>query len=560
MFDRTILNLTLSNYRNMALLSIQFIRINIRKNRSLYHLCCFAFIKKTWYAIPINLLPTCPDNQEVFPLLKLLVYLIPVIISVWTGQSFAADKTDLNRSPAENHIIDIGSRLELFSDKFLIAKMKNTRLVLHQPEDRGPILFFDRPWEGIFSGYCTVIRSADQFQLYYRGLNSAGEDGRREETTAYAESNDGLLWQKPTLKLYELDGIWDNNVVLADATPVSHNFSPFLDTKKDISADQKYKALGGNEKSGLIAYVSADGIHWRKLQEKAVFTKGKFDSQNVAFWSESEQAYLCYFRTWTGKDYGGFRTVSRTTSKDFITWTEPVQMTYGDTPPEHIYVNQTAPYFRAPHIYIALAARFMPGRQVLSDEQAKDIGVNPGYFKDCSDVVLMTSRGGNVYDRTFMEGFINPGIGPQNWVSRSNYPALNIVQTGPAEMSLYVNKDYAQPSAHINRYALRLDGFASVYGPYAGGELLTKPLRFNGNHLVINYVTSAAGAIQVELLDELNQPFPGFSLDESQIIIGNEIERIVSWKNGSDIGNLIGKTVSLRFVMKDAHLYSLRFK
>ena len=70
----------------------------------------------------------------------------------------------------------------------------------------------------------------------------------------------------------------------------------------------------------------------------------------------------------------------------------------------------------------------MPNRQVLTPEQARAINVDPGYFKDCSDGVLLTSRGGDRYDRTFMEGFINPGIGPENWVSRTNYPALGVVR------------------------------------------------------------------------------------------------------------------------------------
>jgi len=70
----------------------------------------------------------------------------------------------------------------------------------------------------------------------------------------------------------------------------------------------------------------------------------------------------------------------------------------------------------------------------------------------------MTTRGGSVYNRTFMEGFITPGIGLKNRVSRTNYPALNVVQTGPSEMSVFVNQDYAQPSAHLHRYSMRLDG------------------------------------------------------------------------------------------------------
>ena len=99
-------------------------------------------------------------------------------------------------------------------------------------------------------------------------------------------------------------------------------------------------------------------------------------------------------------------------------------------PPEHLYTHQTSPYFRAPHIYVAIGARFMPRRQILTDEQAKELNVDPDYFKDCSDAIFMTTRGGDVYDRTFMEAFIRPGIGFDNWVSRSNYPALNVVQTG----------------------------------------------------------------------------------------------------------------------------------
>jgi hypothetical protein len=119
--------------------------------------------------------------------------------------------------------------------------------------------------------------------------------------------------------------------------------------------------------------------------------------------------------------------------------------------------------------------RFMPGRQVVSDAEARRLKVAPRFYKDCSDAILMTSRGGNVYDRTFMESFMRAGIGLQNWLSRSNYPALNVVQTGPAEMSIYVNQEYAQPTAHLRRHSLRLDGFASVCAPYAGGEMITKP-------------------------------------------------------------------------------------
>jgi hypothetical protein len=460
----------------------------------------------------------------------------------------------------ESELIGIGSRRELFVDSYLIERLEGVRLVLHHPRDEGAVLKFDEPWEGPFCGYCTVIKDGDKYRFYYRGLPEAGKDGSEREVTCYAESPDGIHIIKPKLNLFAVKGSKSNNVILAGAAPVHHNFSPLLDTKAGIPEEQRYKALGGTQKSGLIAYVSSDGIHWKKFRDEPVFTKGLFDSQNVAFWSESEQRYLCYFRTWTGTGYSGFRSVGRTTSTDFLNWTEPEQMSFGDTPLEHIYTNQTHPCFRAPHIYISIAARFLPGRQILSDKQAKKVNVNPNYFKDCSDAVLMTSRGGNIYDRTFMEGFIRPGIGLQNWVSRSNYPALNVVQTGPAEMSLYVQHDYAQPTAHLRRYSLRLDGFASIYAPYKGGAITTKPFTFTGKNLLLNFATSAPGFIKVEIQDADGKPIPRYSLQDAKELIGNYIEHAAAWRHGTDVSPLSGRPIRLKLVMKDANLYSLQFR
>jgi len=462
-------------------------------------------------------------------------------------------------SAKEPEHIYIGSRRELFVDSYLIADLDGAHLRLHDPRDEGPVLRFDEPWEGPFCGYVTVIKDRDKYRFYYRGLPKAGRDGSSSETTCYAESTDGIHIVKPRLNLFTVDGLKSNNVILAGAAPVHHNFSPFLDTRPGVPEDKRFKALGGTQKSGLIAYISADGIRWRRLQQEPVFTKGLFDSQNVAFWSDAEQCYLCYFRTWTGAGYRGFRSVSRTTSKDLLHWSDPEQMSFGDTPREHIYTNQTHPYFRAGHIYLAIAARFLPGRQVLSDEQARRVNVNPNYFKDCSDAVLMTSRGGNIYDRTFMEGFIRPGIGLQNWVSRSNYPALNVVQTGPDEMSLYVQHDYAQPSAHLRRYSLRLDGFASVDALYAGGSMTTRPFIFRGKELLLNFATSAPGFIRVEIQDAAGKPIAGYSRKDSQELIGNYIEHPASWRGRTDVSVLAGRPIRLHFLMKDADLYSIVF-
>lgn len=466
---------------------------------------------------------------------------------------------------AEQDVIEVGSRRELFVDHYLIEKMDNVRLILNRPRDEGIAFKFDKPWEGAFCGYATIIHHGDLYRAYYRGRPQGGSDGGTDEVYCCAESTDGVHWTKPELELYSVPGHAKNNIILADMAPVTHNFCPMLDSRPAARADQRYKAIGGTMSSGLIALSSPDGIHWKKIRDEPVLTKEMvpfkymFDSQNLAFWSATEGKYLCYFRVFEG----GIRRICRSTSDDFLHWSEPVLMEYrhqgAKAPVEHLYTNQTHPYFRAPHLYLSIAARFMPGRQVLSDDQARTIGVDPKYFKDTSDAILMTSRGGGIYDRTFLSGFIRPAIGFQNWVSRTNYPALNVVRTGPTEMSVYLNQDYAQPTAHLHRYSLRLDGFASAQADYAGGELITKPITFSGSELSINFGTSAAGSIQLEIQDATGLPIPGFSLGVAKQQVGNEIRRVVSWENGSNVSALSGKPVRLRFVIKDANLYSFQF-
>lgn len=157
----------------------------------------------------------------------------------------------------------------------------------------------------------------------------------------------------------------------------------------------------------------------------------------------------------------------------------------------------------------------------------------------------------SAYDREFKESFIRPGIGSDGWANRANYAAIGIHQTSPTEMSLFLTGG--------RRYTLRLDGFVSVNAPLDGGELVTRPVTFTGRQLEINYSTSAAGEIRVEIQDEAGIPIAGYSLEDCEPIWGDHIKRIVNWKATTDVASLIGKTVRLRFVMSDADLFSLRF-
>ena len=411
-----------------------------------------------------------------------------------------------------------------------------------------------------------------------------GEFDSASEVTCYAESRDGIHWTKPRLGLHAFHGSRDNNIILApDPRRISHNFAPFLDNRPGVPASERYKAVGGvfNDNSahslpaatssaaqagGLFRLVSPDGIHWKLHSEKPIFAGYALDSLNCLAWVPAEKNYAIYLRTWSEggtpahPEFRGYRTVSRAVSADFETWSEPTRMTFGDTPPENLYTNGTHAYFRAPDLLIALAFRFQPDRAVLSPAEMTRLGVHPTQRRGVSDAVLLTSRGGDHYDRTFLESIIRPGPDRAAWSARNNAPALGVVPTGDNEMSLYLVTHYTQPDCRLQRYSLRTDGFSSVRAPFSGGTLVTKPFTFTGAQLVLNYATSAAGSLRVEILGEDGRPLAGFGDADCDELIGDEIARPVTWRQRPDLSPLSGRVVRLRFVMRDADLYSLRFQ
>ncbi|MEZ6047620.1 MAG: hypothetical protein R3C11_18980 [Planctomycetaceae bacterium] len=459
---------------------------------------------------------------------------------------------------SEDEVLKIGDRRELFIDDYLIDSLEGVTQQLNRVQNEGSIFPLDQPWEGRHSGYVTVIRDGDRYLCYYRGSMGGSQGKEVIEQTCLALSDDGIHWTKPVLKLYEFNGSKANNILIGDSLSQTHNFCPFHDTNPKVKPEERFKALGGvkQKSKGLLAFSSPDGIHWKQMQEAPVITYGAFDSQNVPMWSEAEQKYLCYLRIFATNH----RRVARSESTDFLSWTKGKMMEYKGAPLEHIYINQTQPYFRAPHIYVATAARLFEKRQVITKEEAEEIDLTPRYISDISDGVLMTSRGGYEYDRTFMEGFIRPAIGPANWTSRNNYPGLGIVKTGDNEMSVYAVQHYGQPDCYIARFSLRLDGFASIKADYDGGTFTTKPFIFEGKVLTLNFATSAAGEIHVEIQDSDGEPIPGFTLAEAEPTIGNEISRTVRWTSGTDVSELAGKPIRLHFKMKDADLYAIKFE
>ena len=468
--------------------------------------------------------------------------------------------------------VSMKNRRELFLDDFVLREVAGLEYRLGVPLTAGTALKLDQPWEGRWGAYISVVSNGQKFQMYYRGGFGAPKN---EDITCYAESADGIHWTRPVLGLHEVRGSKANNVVMPMGEPTwaTHNFSVFYDDRAGVPADERYKAVGGGAGNnpklkfsgltrGLYRFFSADGKAWRRVPGEPLFTDYALDSQNILTWLPAEQCFAIYLRTWTGDkkgikfDYKSTRTIARSVSKDFVNWSEPERMIFDQGPVEDLYTNTTQPYFRAPHILVAMPFRFVSDRRVLSDEVLKQYDIEPSMWKGVSDAVLMTSRGGNHYQRKFMESFVRPGIDPSSWAARSNMPAYGMIPTSPTEMSFFIVRGYSSNQPRIDRMTLRLDGFASLHAGYNEGTAVTRPLRLDGKRLALNLSTSASGYAKVFVLDESGAEIPGFGAADASALVGDAIDLTAGWKGARSLAELKGRVVQLKFVLRDADLYS----
>ncbi len=468
--------------------------------------------------------------------------------------------------------IAIGSRLELMVDDHLIDSMKGTQFLLHHPVPKEIVVDHNAPCEGSGCGYHAIFRDGDICRMYYHAWHLPVQQGKLGPShpimTGYLESKDGLHWVKPKLGLFECEGSKENNIVWT--SPGSHDFTPFRDTNPQCKPEAQYKAVALGDERGLLAFQSPDAIHWSLMRPEPILTGCAFDTENLAFWDEIRGEYRAYVRDFRD----GRRDIRTATSKDFFDWTTPAWLEYPGAPKEQLYTNQVKPYYRAPHIFVGFPTRYIertwgPSFNAMPEVEHRKMrsSIHQRYGTAVTEGLLMTSRDGLSFHR-WKEAFLRPGIErPGEWKYGDNYIAWGMIETpsdmpgAPNELSLYATEGYwTGTSSQLRRYTLRIDGFVSLNAPYDGGETVTKPLTFQGKKLVLNFATSAAGNVLVEIQDEQGKPLDGYRLEDCTDVFGDSLEREVVWKGGADVSKLAGKPIRLRLVMKDADLYSLRFR
>ena len=162
----------------------------------------------------------------------------------------------------------------LFFDLAEIAEFSNVhRVVVPADKHRGnPILprgdvgEWDSRRAGPWASR-SVIYDHDErlFKMWYSGYpTAAGRAATRPQRTGYAVSDDGLIWEKPRLGLFEFDGDGRANDSRANNICVE-NIGSVIKDEAEADPERRYK-LFCKKPAGIpdamgVAY-SADGIRW----------------------------------------------------------------------------------------------------------------------------------------------------------------------------------------------------------------------------------------------------------------------------------------------------------
>ncbi|MFH1742615.1 MAG: hypothetical protein ABIH23_26725, partial [bacterium] len=117
--------------------------------------------------------------------------------------------------------IDLDKTKQLFLDDFLIASMDNITREIHpiQKYSGNPVLWPSKEWEGkVALLYGSVLRDEGKYRMWYYG--SPG--------VCYAESDDGITWNKPLMNLVEVDGRKTNIIISRDTPADAPNAIPYF--------------------------------------------------------------------------------------------------------------------------------------------------------------------------------------------------------------------------------------------------------------------------------------------------------------------------------------------
>lgn len=466
---------------------------------------------------------------------------------------------------ATEQVFNLEQGRHLFIDDTIVAQADGLKSSLHQPVKLGhPILEGTGSGDNNFQPYATVLYDEERrrFRIWY--------DSRKNKEAgvflSYAESVDGIKWEKPYRELFQLHGF--GSCVVDDGPAAVDPARRYKMIYWELGRpDRRYY---DGAAAGIGVAFSPDGLNWDRHQPHPVLpdlwphsVKGDPDGGGSirwreyaadivhATWDPIRNIYVAYVKSWTWppdefgyvsptSDGMGRRLASMTTSPDFVHWSRPVRC----------FVPQPDD-FGSIEFY---ACRAKPrGNQmisftcILNEEVTGTGGRGIGY------TVLAVSN-----DLVHWNRMKEPWLphSPENPEAPDHAVAwvADVITVGDEEFIYYGGYSSGHKNFDdrtINLARLRKDGFLSRDAGREGGRLLTNVLRMNGGELTVN--ANVAGVLRLRVLDPSGKPLSGFGEGETEPIRGDATDHAV--RAMGDLASLAGKPVRLEFFLREAELY-----
>lgn len=491
----------------------------------------------------------------------------------------------------------------LFIDLKHVQSMEGVNQIFHQPsKEKGPVIVPEHPWEGdrvdIWSKP-VWSEELSRWQMWYWGGEGL--------LPMYAESTDGINWDKPLLGLVDWKGSSDNNIINLGFN-ASGKENRIVVIRDDLETDSSRLFKGLTRVKGrLIPLVSADGHNWTLLEGDNIASG---DEYRLGYDALNNQ-YLATSKTMEGSgefyphtegdlplsEFG--RRVSLSVSDDFVNWSDPVLIFWGDEVDQElgikrinkviedadrrgpIFVNPDEFYTDVYNMAIFNYEDMYLGMPMIFNQS----GTYPYWGGFQNDGILypslIASRDLHEWDRLNREPFIpHSKISDKNNFDHASISAMPPVQHDD-ELWFYFNGSrftHLTPE-HRNKLRqspdqiikgiflarLRIDGFTSLHADRKSGKVLSVPIKVTGPRLYVN-VDAGEGELRTEIQDAATgKPINGYEISDetsidASIPISEDIVSVpVRWQDKKDVAELLGREVMISFALDNVHLYSFWF-
>lgn len=449
--------------------------------------------------------------------------------------------------------IDVADRPQLMIDRLFFESVENVSLRIVTPIKTGErTLVSDKPWEDATLNWFSVMEDGGVYRMWYECYDAAGWPTSDDTSFCYAESKDGIHWDKPSLGLFSYQGSADNNIVFrqvggAGAHSRVHGSCVFKDP--NAPPDARYKAVSQGAFAGfeppqrVAGMYSADGLHWTRYDRPIcdVFA----DSQYSGFWDEQAGRYVLY-----GRVPGRGRAIGRTASGTLEHF-EPPALVLEHEPDVDVYNPAAIKYAYADGVYLMFPSLYRHATDTLDIHLAvsRD-GIHWTWPEPGTPFVALGEPGAFDSGSLYMgQGMLRSGN--ELWL----YYSGSILKHNEAELDALAKPENRRV---FSRVVARADGLVAAEAGDTPGYFITPPLFVKGATLRVNLRTKPDGAIQVALLDAQGAPLPGRATEDCVPLRGDHAAAAVTWKNGASI-SAGAVPIRLQITMTNASLFAFQF-